>query len=107
MLHFNLYGSSGHRIRIQGVVTLQRPGKALFIRDATANIQILTRQTTQVHVSDRVNVVGYPAVGEYTRILDDAIFEKFGTAPTPVPLQVTAKQVLGGDYNADLLKIEG
>jgi signal transduction histidine kinase/CheY-like chemotaxis protein len=106
VLRFNLNGSSGHRIRIQGVVTLRRPGKALFVRDETGNVNILTRQTTQIQVGDRVSVVGFPAVGEYTHILDDAIFEKLGTAPAPVALQLTAKQLLEGDYDSELVSIE-
>ncbi len=106
VLRFNLNGSSGHRTRIQGVVTLRQPSKALFVRDETGNIDILTGQTTQVQVGDRVNVAGFPAVGEYTHFLDDAIVEKLGTGPAPVPLEVTAKQLLEGDYDAELVSIE-
>lgn len=107
MLRFALKNLSGHRIRIQGVVTLQRPGKALFVQDETGNINILTRQTTPLNPGDRINVAGFPAVGEYTHILNDALFEKLGTGPAPVPLQVTAKQALSGDYNAALVKMDG
>ena len=107
VLRFALKNLSGHRIRIQGVVTLQRPGKALFVQDETGNINILTRQTTPLNPGDRINVAGFPAVGEYTHILNDALFEKLGTGPAPVPLQVTAKQALSGDYNAALVKMDG
>ena len=107
VVRFTLKSSSGHRIRIQGVITLQRPGKELFVRDETGNINVLTRQTTQVQPGDRVNVAGFPAVGEYTHILDDAIFEKLGSGPAPVPVQVTAKQALSGGYNAALVKMDG
>jgi signal transduction histidine kinase/CheY-like chemotaxis protein len=106
VIRFNLNGSSGHRIRIQGVVTLGRPGKELFLHDETGNIHILTRQTTNVHVGDRVSVAGFPTVGEYAHILDDAIFEKVGTAPAPMPLPLTARQLLEGDYDSELVSIE-
>jgi signal transduction histidine kinase/CheY-like chemotaxis protein len=106
VMRFNLNGSSGHRIRIQGVVTLGRPGKELFLHDETGNIHILTRQTTKVHVGDRVSVAGFPTVGEYAHILDDAIFEKVGTASAPVPLPLTARQLLESDYDSELVSIE-
>ena len=106
VLRFNLNGSSGHRVRIQGIVTLRRRGKALYVRDATGSMNILTRQTTPVRVGDRVNVIGFPEVGENTHILDNATFEDLGAATAPVPSQVTAKQVLENDFDSDLVSIE-
>jgi PAS domain S-box-containing protein len=107
ILRFNPTGSSGHRVRIQGVVTLQRPGKELFVQDATGNLDILTRQTTRVHVGQRVTVAGFPAMGEYTHILDHGIFQSLDGSTPPAPLAVTAKQAVGGDYHAALVKIDG
>ena len=106
ILRFNPNGSSGHRVRIQGIVTLQRAGKELFVQDATGNIEILTRQTTRVRVGQRVTVAGFPTIGEYTHILDHGIFQNLEGSAPPVPKVVTAKQA-GGDYNAALVKIDG
>ena len=33
LMHFNLEGSYGHRVRVQGVVTRCQPGELIFIRD--------------------------------------------------------------------------
>jgi signal transduction histidine kinase len=107
VLRFNLKSSSGHLVRIQGVVTLQRPGRELFVRDATGDINVVTRQTTQVRPGDQVTVVGFPAVGEYTHILDHGSFKHLGSGPVPVPLPVTANQTLNGECNAAFVKIEG
>jgi len=107
ILRFNPTGSSGHRVRIQGVVTLQRVGKELFVQDATGNIGILTPQTTRVRVGDRVTVAGFPAIGEYTHILDHGIFRNLEGSAIPLPQAVTAKQAVGGGYNAALVKIDG
>ncbi|PYV23863.1 MAG: hypothetical protein DMG24_12995, partial [Acidobacteria bacterium] len=38
VLSFNLRGSCGHRIRLQGIVTLQRLGRALYVNDETGSI---------------------------------------------------------------------
>ncbi len=107
VLRFNLKSSSGHRVRIQGTVTLQRLGRELFVQDATGNINVLTRQTTRLRPGDSVAVVGFPAVGAYTHILDHGIFEVLGSGPPPIPAPVTAKQALSGDCNAAFVKIDG
>ena len=107
ILRFTPTGSSGHRVRIEGVVTLERVGKELFVQDVSGNIGVLTRQTTPVHVGERVSVVGFPSIGEYTHILDHAIFRTLGSSAAPVPQVISAKQALGGDYNAALVKIDG
>jgi PAS domain S-box-containing protein len=107
ILRFNPIGSLGHRVRIQGVVTLQRPGKDLFVQDATGNIVVLTGQATRVPVGKRVTVLGFPTIGEYTHILDHGIFQTLeGTVP-PVTQIVKAQQAIVGDYNAALVKIDG
>jgi len=107
ILRFNPTGSSGHRVRIEGVVTLGRPGKELFVQDSTGNIGILTRQTTPVAVGQRVTVVGFPAIGEYTHILDHGILRNLEGSATLATQAVTAQQAAGGDYNAALVKIDG
>ena len=107
ILRFNPAGSGGHRVRIEGVVTLQRMGKELFVQDLSGNIGVLTRQTTPVRAGERVSVVGFPSIGEYTHVLDHAIFRSLGGSAAPVPQPVSAKEALGGDYNAALVKIDG
>ncbi len=107
ILRFNPNGSSGHRVRIEGIVTLQRPGKELFVQDATGNIGILTRQATGVRVGERVTVTGFPTIGEYTHILDHGVFDDLQSSGTPVSQVITAKQAMTGEYNAALVKIDG
>jgi PAS domain S-box-containing protein len=107
VLRFNLKSSWGHRVRIQGVVTLQRPGKELFVQDATGNVEILTQQTTRVRVGQRVTVVGFPAMGEYTHILDHGILQSLDGNTAPVTLAVAARQAMAGDYHAALVKVDG
>jgi two-component system sensor histidine kinase/response regulator len=107
ILRFNPTGSGGHRVRIEGVVTLERSGKELFVQDISGNIGVITRQITPLRVGERVSVVGFPSIGEYTHILDHAIFRSLGGSATPLPQPVSAKQALVGAYNAALVKIDG
>jgi len=107
ILRFHPTGSTGHRVRIEGVVTLQRPGKQLFVQDSTGNISVLSRETTPLHVGDRVTVVGFPTIGEYTHTLDYGMFRKLDGGAATITQVVTARQAMSGDSNAALVKIDG
>jgi hypothetical protein len=45
---------SSHRVKVQGVVTLIRPGHSLFIQDETGGIYAWTEHNDQVQAGDRV-----------------------------------------------------
>jgi PAS domain S-box-containing protein len=92
---------------VQGIVILQRPGEDIFIRDAQEGLEAETRQTTPLKVGDRVDVVGYPAVGGFSPMLKDAVYRKIGTGAQPPPLAVTAAQALSGIYDCQLIQIRG
>ena len=55
---------------------------------------------------DRVEVLGFPAQGEYTPMLRDAVFRKVGSGPVPVPDEVTADEALKGTHDCRLVRIE-
>ena len=106
LLGFAPNGVSGHRVRVQGVVTSQAPGKSLFIQDSTEGLYLESTQDTVVHPGDLVDVVGFPSPGDYTPILQDASFRRLGTAPQPKPVVVTGDEVMQGDVDAQLIRID-
>jgi len=106
LLRFTPKGATGHRVRVKGVVTFSVPGTEFIIEDATQGIHVETSQRTPVHPGDRLDVVGFPSVGEYTPVLTDAIYRWLGPGPEPEPVSTTAEQALAGTYDADLIRIE-
>jgi PAS domain S-box-containing protein len=100
-------GIFGQRVRVQGTVTLQRPGRSLCIRDGNDGLFIKTSQTTPVNVGDRVDVVGFAALSEDAPILADAVFRRMGSGQAPTPVTVTAQQAFLGTYDAQLVRISG
>ncbi|MBZ5592452.1 MAG: response regulator [Acidobacteriia bacterium] len=98
-------GAFQHRVRVQGVVTLQRLGRSLFIRDETVGLLVKTTQATALQIGDRVDVVGFPAMGEYGPILQDAVFRKIGTGSPPAPKTVTAEEAIAGAFDAELIRM--
>ena len=94
-----------HRVRVQGVVTLQRLGRSLFIRDRDAVLLVKTRQKTTLQVGDRVDVAGFPALDAYAPVLEDAIFQRIGAGSPPQAIPVTAEQAIDGSQDADLIQM--
>ena len=106
LLRFTPQGASGHRVKVRGVVTFQQQGSALFIKEENDGLQVRTLATTSIRTGDLVEVVGFPAVGEYSAVLRDAVFRRIGAGPTPVPVSVTIQQALDGSHDADFVRIQ-
>ncbi|HLY59194.1 MAG TPA: ATP-binding protein [Terriglobia bacterium] len=107
LMQFSLSQNSGRRVRVSGVVTLQRQGDGLFIRDQTDDIYIRTRQTDPLVPGDLVEVAGFPALGEFEPFLEDAIFRKVGHGLPTQPVDMKAEQIDSGDFDSALVKING
>jgi signal transduction histidine kinase len=97
----------GHRVKVGGVVTLQQPGRSLFIVDETQGLYIQTKQSDPVQLGDRVEALGFPGAGEYfTPVLQDAVFRKVGGGPAPAAVKITPEQGGKGNFDANLVQIE-
>ncbi|HEV8484755.1 MAG TPA: ATP-binding protein, partial [Blastocatellia bacterium] len=98
--------AAAHRVRIQGIVTLQRPGVGLYVRDRTGGVYVTTQQATTLCLGDIVDVVGFAVAGQYTPVLADAIFRQVGTGPPAMSVEVTGEEAIGGNYDAQLVTLE-
>ncbi len=107
ILRLGPVGAFNQRVHVQGIVTLQRPGKTLFIRDAQEGLEVETRQTIPLEIGDRVDVVGFPAVGDFSPVLQDAVYRKIGAGAAPPAPLVTAAQALLGGYDSELIRMQG
>jgi signal transduction histidine kinase/DNA-binding response OmpR family regulator len=96
-----------HRVRVRGRVTLQWPGRSICVQDDTQGLCTPTDRNTPLVVGDLVDIVGFPTPGEYTPILDGAVFRRAGTGAPITPVPVTAAQAITGKYDAELVRIEG
>jgi len=105
LLQFTPSGPYGHRVKVSGTVIYRRDN-ALYIEDETEGLYVETRQTNSLLPGDQVEVLGFPAKGEYTPMLQDAIFRKTGSGPLLAPDPVTADEVLKGMHDCRLVRIE-
>jgi signal transduction histidine kinase/DNA-binding response OmpR family regulator len=95
-----------HRVRVRGVATLQWLGRSLFITDGAEGLFVQTAQQTPVNLGDVVDVVGFPAVRDYTAILQEAVFRPVGGVQSIAATPATAEQALKGDNDAELVKMQ-
>ena len=99
--------TSGHRVKIRGIVTLQRPFTSLYIKDATDNLEVETSQPTTVQPGDAVEVWGFPTLGGGSQVLEDAGFRKLASGPPPAPVDISVGEALQGNYYNSLVRVEG
>jgi diguanylate cyclase (GGDEF)-like protein len=98
--------SPGHRAHVRGVVTAAF-GTDFALMDAKHGIFVHTDGRAGVHYGDLLDVVGFPSMGDYTAVLDDAIVRRIGAATPPAPVALTAAQALTGVHDAEPVQLEG
>jgi hypothetical protein len=105
-LTFSTEDRYAHRVRIKGVVTLQRPGKGIFVQDETRGIYIETQQKGPVSPGDVVEVIGFAGHGEYSPILENGAFRKVGSGSVPPAMDASPDEILSGKYDAQPVQIK-
>jgi PAS domain S-box-containing protein len=106
LLQFTPQGTYGHRVKISGTVIYHQAGRALFIQDSQHGLMVQTKQHTDLQIGDRVEVLGFPAKGEYTPILQDAIYQKKEAGAPPAAARIGVDEALKGTYDCRLVRIE-
>lgn len=107
LLKFSLTRRPGHRVLVRGVVTLQWPGRWIFIKDASGGLQVLSAKSIPVKVGQQVDAAGFPAPNEYSPVLQDSILRPTATVEQVKPARITARQALEGDFDGGLVEIDG
>jgi signal transduction histidine kinase len=84
-----LTGKHGHRVHVRGIVIHHRAGAELWVRDGDQSLRVETTQSEVLHPGDEVDVVGFPARGGYSAVLEDAVFRKLSSRGAPAPRVLT------------------
>jgi len=106
LMHFNLEGSYGHRVHVQGVVTRCQPGELIFIRDGNLGLRVQTIQPGDLQPGDVVEIVGFPKQGNYSPMLEDSVFRKVSSVAPPPPIRLEKLSEVGG-LDGNLVELEG
>lgn len=105
LLQFTPEGTSSDRIKVTGTVVYYEPGTALFIQNDGAGLYCRTLQRDPLQPGDQVEILGFPAKGEYTPILEDVIFQKVGAGTEPNADKVDVNEILTGVHDCCLVQL--
>ena len=104
---FNLFNTLNERVRTCGAVTLQVPGRYLYLQDGDSSVLALSDQTDPLHPGDRVEVVGFPGNDGGNFLLREATYRRVASGTEPVPVQLPAIQSVNEDLDGLLVRAEG
>jgi PAS domain S-box-containing protein len=105
LLAFTARNTSEHRVHVQGTVTLQRR-KGVFIQDGHLGLYVPSLPKEPLRPGDRVDVVGFADLGDYTPVLRYAVFRRTGSAPIPPPLEITAEGARSGAFDTLRVRLD-
>jgi PAS domain S-box-containing protein len=104
---FNLFNTLNERVRTCGSVTLQVPGRYLYVQDGDSSLFALSDQSEPLHPGDRVEIVGFPGNNGGNFLLREAVYRRIAPGPEPVPVQLPALQSVNEGLDGLLVCAEG
>jgi len=107
LFQFSPNARESHRVRVDGAVTYRAPDGPLYVWDGTGGVRVQTTQADALAVGDEVRVVGFPVMGGWTPVLEDATFRRVRAGAPPAPVPTTAEREAGPDgHDARLVTLE-
>jgi diguanylate cyclase (GGDEF)-like protein len=107
VLRFSQARDIRHRVRVQGTVTYPSASGPTWVRDATGGVVIQDHDGDALAVGDLVDVVGFPEIAGFGSGLRGAHVKRLQSGPPPGPVRITAENALKGDFDGQLVEIDG
>jgi signal transduction histidine kinase/DNA-binding response OmpR family regulator len=95
------------RVRVHGMITLEWPGRWVFLTGETGSLAVAATQPTGLKLGQMVDVVGFPTFGDYSPLLQDPIFRATEGGAPAQPRTVTAGGARLGGYESQLIRVNG
>ena len=96
-----------HRVLVRGIVTARFAGKGLYLMDSTGGVYAESQDGTPVKAGDAVEVLGFPAAGDFSPVLMSSTIRAMHHHIALAPVRITGKQALQGAYDAQLVNLAG
>ena len=105
LLQFAPRETYGHRVKVAGTVIYHAPGQVLFLQAGDQGVEVQTKVSEPLQVGDQVEALGFVSQGEYTPILQDAIYRKIADGQPPAASKVTPDEALKGKHDCRLVEL--
>ena len=96
-----------HRVRISGIVTYYKSGESLILEDHGRALIVMTAQSADIQLGDRVEALGFPAPKDTGPILEDAVLREIARGKQLQPAPVLITDLSSGSFNYNLVSTEG
>jgi diguanylate cyclase (GGDEF)-like protein len=107
LLQFSGAREMGHWVRLRGTVTYPHLSGPTWLRDSTGGVMIQDHEIAGLAAGDLVDVVGFPEIAGFGPILRGSRLKRVQSGPPPLPVRVTARDAMRGDFDGQLVQIEG
>src|ERR1051326_6517429 len=106
LLRFSPDADFSHRVKVEGIVT--REGReSFYMQDESGGLEVRA-DASGVRLGDKVEVIGYASAGGgYSPMMSDATYNLVGHNAAIVPASINAEQGLEGQYDSQLVTIDG
>jgi signal transduction histidine kinase len=94
------------RVHVQGVVTMQWPGRFVFIHDASGGIHLQTDQTPALRVGERVDAVGFKVLGTSVPQLESVAVCSLNQSAPVQPVVAKTTELHSGKFNQELVQLD-
>jgi signal transduction histidine kinase len=105
LLQFAPQETYGHRVKVAGTVIYCAPDGTIFLQDGDQGVEVQTRERDPLQLGDRVEVLGFVSQGEYTPVLQDAVYRKISSGRPPAPALLTPDAALKGNHDCRLIRV--
>jgi signal transduction histidine kinase/DNA-binding response OmpR family regulator len=106
LLRFRPGESSGHAVRIDGVVLDSHSQGPTYVRDSTGAVLIEHHRAVKLNEGDEVELLGFPRQGEYSPVVDHAVVTKLRSGQPPKPVRADPEQILDLGLDAQLVEFD-
>ncbi len=107
LLRFSTAGLSGHRVRVHGTVLAAFADGHVFLRDEDSPLALHLAAPQALMPGDVTEVLGFPEMGRFSAVLEDALVENHEPGPASPAAEVTLKQIQKGGHDGDLVTLAG
>jgi signal transduction histidine kinase/CheY-like chemotaxis protein len=106
LLRFSAGDSTGHRVRVRGVVTSASPAGPSYIQDSGAGVKIVNHAPSDLKPGDAVDVLGFARSGAFSPEIRDAVVTRLAGGQPVKPAVITVDEALEGADDSELVRID-
>ncbi|HKW29015.1 MAG TPA: ATP-binding protein [Verrucomicrobiae bacterium] len=104
---FNLFNTLNERVHTYGTVTLQVPGRYLYLQDGDYSVLVMSDQTEPLQPGDHIEVVGFSGHENGNFLLREAVYRRISSGSDPLPLRLSVSKYIDEDADGLLVQAEG